>query len=526
MKKATKRKNLNSSPSPDTVRVAIYTRKSTDEGLDQEFNTLDAQRQAVEAYIQSQRGEGWIALPQQYDDGGYTGANVNRPAFQRLLTDIEAGKVDAVCVYKIDRLSRSLLDFARIIEFFEKHDVTFTAVTQQFSTANAMGKLTLNILMSFAEFERQVIAERTADKMSASRRNGLWMGGRPVLGYDIEEKRLIVNSEEAEYVRGIFRLFIETGSMVAAVTEVNRKGWTTKSWQTKGGEVREGKPFDRVSLRRLLTNPVYIGKVRSGDETFDGVHEAIVDATTWEAAQALLKSHEGNGNGVRYSDSALLKGIVKCGTCGATYSPHSAKNDNRRYRYYVCQTAQKQGAAACPKSRVPAEELDSFVVGKVMAIGRDTSVVTETLAATKIEREAELRGLRKELKRLEKEHGKLRDQKRNLVDSVANAGNGAPALLERIGEVEVEMREAATAIDEVRGRIARLEYESIDEQDLKTALASFMPIWTELFPRERARILHLLIEEVVFNARSGDVEIAFRPSGVKILVAEAEGVVA
>jgi len=236
--------NLKKSSAPDTVRVAVYTRKSTDEGLEKEFNTLDAQRQAVEAYIQSQRGEGWIALPQQYDDGGYTGANVNRPAFQRLLADFEAGKVDAVCVYKIDRLSRSLLDFARIIEFFEKQDVTFTAVTQQFSTANAIGKLTLNILMSFAEFERQVIAERTADKIAASRRNGLWMGGRPVLGYDLEDKRLVINAEEAAQVGEIFRLFIETGSMVATVTEVNRRGWTTKSWTTKGGEIREGRPFD------------------------------------------------------------------------------------------------------------------------------------------------------------------------------------------------------------------------------------------------------------------------------------------
>jgi len=377
---------------------------------------------------------------------------------------------------------------------------------------------------SFAEFERDMISLRTRDKMYASRRNGLWMGGRPVLGYDIEDIRLVVNDEEAAKVTEIFRLFIETGSMVAVVTEVDRKGWPTKSWTTKSGEVREGESFDRSSFRRLLTNPVYIGRVRSGDETFDGVHEPVIDQSTREAVQVLLKSPEGNGNGVRYSDSALLKGIINCGVCGASYSPHSAKNGNRRNRYYVCQTAQKQGAAACPKSRVAAEELESFVVEKVTAIGRDTSVVAETLVATKTEREVELRGLRKELKRLEKARGKLRDQKRNLVDSVAEAGNGAPALLERIGEVEVEMREAATAIEDVRGQIARLEHEAIDEGDLKAALASFTPIWQKLFPRERARILHLLIEEVVFNARSGNIEIAFRPGGVRALVAEAEGV--
>ena len=197
---------------------------------------------------------------------------------------------------------------------------------------------------------------------------------------------------------------------------------------------------------------MYIGKARSGYEDFEGVHEAIVDHTTWDAVQTLLNTHEGNGNVVQYSDSTLLKGIIKCGVCGATYSPHIAKNGNRRYRYYVCQTAQKQGAAGCPMSRIAAEELESFVVGKVMAIGLDTSVVAETLAATKTEKEAELRGLRKELKRLEKAHGKLRDQKRILIDSVAEAGYGAPVLLERIGEVEVSERAIRPVLETVLWR--------------------------------------------------------------------------
>lgn len=220
---------------PATTRVAIYTRKSVSEGLDMEFNTLEAQREAVEAYVRSQRGEAWTALAERYDDGGYTGANTDRPAFQRLLADIEAGKVDVVAVYKIDRLSRSLADFARLMELFERHGVTFVSVTQQFNTTSSMGRLTLNILMSFAEFERQTIAERVRDKIHASRRRGMWTGGRPVLGYDVVEKKLVVNSEESGRVLAIFQLYRDLGSLLATTHELDFRGWTTKAWTNQEG---------------------------------------------------------------------------------------------------------------------------------------------------------------------------------------------------------------------------------------------------------------------------------------------------
>ncbi len=198
-----------------TYRVAIYTRKSTDEGLEGEFNTLDAQRQAVDAYVRSQRGEGWVALPERYDDGGYSGRNTDRPAFRRLLRDVKEGKVESVAVYKIDRLSRSLADFAKIMDLFEHHGVTFVSVTQQFNTTSSMGQLMLNILMSFAEFERQTIAERTRDKMAAARRRGLWTGGQPVLGYDVRDKKLVLDEEEAEKVRTVFDRYLPRGSLLA-----------------------------------------------------------------------------------------------------------------------------------------------------------------------------------------------------------------------------------------------------------------------------------------------------------------------
>ena len=224
------------------LRCAIYTRKSTDEGLDQEFNSLDAQREAAEAFILSQRGEGLVALPERYDDGGFSGGNLDRPALERLLADIRGGAIDCVVVYKVDRLSRSLIDFARIIEVFEKHNVSFVSVTQQFNTTNSLGRLTLNILLSFAQFEREIIAERTRDKISAARRKGKWIGGRPMLGYDIDPRvsRLTVNADEALQIRTIFKLYLDYNALLPVVREIDRRGWRTKQWVTRSGVTHGG----------------------------------------------------------------------------------------------------------------------------------------------------------------------------------------------------------------------------------------------------------------------------------------------
>lgn len=222
------------------IRCAIYTRKSTEEGLEQEFNSLDAQREAGEAYIKSQQHEGWVCLPSQYDDGGYTGANMERPAIRRLLSDIEAGKVDCVVVYKVDRLSRSLLDFARIMETFERHKVSFVSVTQAFNTASSMGRLVLNVLLSFAQFEREMISERTRDKIAAARRKGKWSGGMPILGYIVAKTKLVVDETEAERVRQIFQLYLEQQAMLPVVRELDRRGWLTKQWTTKKGFAAAG----------------------------------------------------------------------------------------------------------------------------------------------------------------------------------------------------------------------------------------------------------------------------------------------
>ena len=276
-------------PSAARLRCAIYTRKSTEEGLDQEFNSLDAQREAAEAFIQSQRREGWIALPEFYDDGGFTGGNMDRPALTRLLHAVEEGELDCVVVYKVDRLSRSLLDFTRMLSLFEKHKVSFVAVTQQFNTSTSLGRLTLNILLSFAQFERELIGERTRDKMSAARRKGKWGGGYPVLGYDIQPGggRLVVNEEEAEQVRAIFALFEESRSLLLTLAEIEQS-WRLKSWTRKTGHFRPGGPFALNSLRRLLTNILYTGAIRHKGQPYPGEHAAILAPGVWDRVQSLI----------------------------------------------------------------------------------------------------------------------------------------------------------------------------------------------------------------------------------------------
>ena len=306
-------------PVRPTVRCAVYTRKSTEEGLDQEFNSLDAQREAAEAYIQSQAAQGWACLPQRYDDGGFTGGSIDRPALRRLLADLEAGQVDAVVVYKVDRLSRSLLDFAKMMETFEKHQVAFVSVTQQFNTATSMGRLVLNVLLSFAQFEREIIAERTRDKIAAARRKRKWSGGMPLLGYDVDprQSKLMVNPKEAFRVRAIFGLYLKHQALRRVVEELARRGWRNKRWLTRKGRRRGGRPFTKTSLYQLLTNVTYTGKLRYKQEVHPGEHAALVEEAVWQQVQAVLRRN-GRGRGLGHSRSgAWLGGCCAAGRAAA-----------------------------------------------------------------------------------------------------------------------------------------------------------------------------------------------------------------
>ena len=278
------------------LRCAIYTRKSTEEGLNQEFNSLEAQRESAEAYIASQRQLGWILVPERYDDGGYTGGNLERPALQELLRDIERSQVDCVLVYKVDRLSRSLLDFARLMEIFERHEVSLVSVTQPLNTTTSLGRLTLNILLSYAQFEREMIADRTRDKMAAARQKGKWVGGKPVLGYDVAATggKLMVNPEEASRVQAIFALYLQHRSLERVLAELQARQWTTKRWRTRDGKEHPGRLFTKPTLMRLLRNVLYIGQVSHQGQVYPGEQAAVVQKSVWTRAQELL-DQERNG---------------------------------------------------------------------------------------------------------------------------------------------------------------------------------------------------------------------------------------
>lgn len=501
-----------------TVRVAIYTRKSTDEGLDQEFNSLDAQRQSVEAYITSQRSEGWVGLTERYDDGGYTGANTDRPAFKRLLADIRAARVDVVAVYKIDRLSRSMLDFVGLMEIFRQHGVTFCSVTQQFSTTNAVGRMTLNLLATFAEFEREQISERTRDKMRAARRRGMWTGGPVPLGYDLHDKKLVVNAEEAKRVNVVFALYLELGSLTATVEELNRRGWRTKSWTTHDGKLEPGSAFTKSNLHRMLSSPLYVGLTTLGKETFPGAHEVIVERSVWDAAQ-VRRTQNGRRGGAdtRNTYGALLRGLIVCGVCGSTMIHSVSSRGTRRWSYYVCMRAEKQGAKACPKSRVSRGEIEEFVVAKIREIGRDPALVRAAIEAATRDAAAKQPELIADVRRLEQDGKRYAAERANLVEAVARGGPAADTLMRRVGELDGEINRAAQRLATARRELLVIGTHALDENDLREALAAFDPVWDELFPREKARVLALLIERIVYDARSYDVQITFRPGGVKSL---------
>ena len=360
------------------MRCAVYTRKSSEEGLDQDYNSIDAQRDAGHAYIASQRAEGWIAVADDYDDPAYSGGNMERPALRRLMMDIEAGRVDVVVIYKIDRLTRSLSDFSRMVEVFERHGVSFVSVTQQFNTTTSMGRLMLNVLLSFAQFEREVTGERIRDKITASKKKGLWMGGIPPLGYDVRERRLVPNPREAKLIRHIFQRFVEIGSSTLLVKELRLDGVTSKAWVTQDGKVREGKPIDKSLIYKLLHNRTYLGELRHREQWYPAEHPAIIDQELWDSVHGILASNDrGRGNAMRAAVPFLLKGMV-FGEDGRALSPwHTTKRNGRRYRYYIPQRDAKEYAGASKLPRLPAAELEAAVLQQLRAILRQPGMTCE-----------------------------------------------------------------------------------------------------------------------------------------------------
>ncbi len=359
------------------TRCAIYTRKSTDEGLDKEFNTLDAQRDACSSYIASQRHEGWIEVPDYYDDGGYSGGTLERPALRRLLADIQAGRVDVVVVYKIDRLSRALMDFAKLVEVFDANGTTFVSVTQSFNTTTSMGRLTLNILLSFAQFEREVIGERIRDKFAASRARGMWMGGKVPLGYRVENRKLVVVEEEAAQVRSIFERFLVLRSATRLAHELRGRGVHSKT----------GAAINKGYLYRVLANRTYLGEATHKGKVYPGEHAAILTQDLWDRAHAIMQpSPRTRANENRSQSPALLKGLL-FGLDGRALSPTHSRKGGKQYRYYVAQVVLKDEGDPHPDiiRRISAAEIEAAVLAQIRALVRQPEVIVGTLRAAREE---------------------------------------------------------------------------------------------------------------------------------------------
>jgi Site-specific recombinases, DNA invertase Pin homologs len=413
-------------------RCAIYTRKSTDEGLDQEYNSLEAQRDAALAFITSQRHEGWIATDDGYDDGGFSGGNINRPALKRLLADIEDGRIDVVVVYKIDRLSRSLADFARIVDLFDSHGVTFVSVTQQFNTTTSMGRLTLNILLSFAQFEREVTGERIRDKLAASKAKGMWMGGMPPLGYDVKDRKLVINEPEAALVRDIFTRYAEHGSAAQLVRELQIEGHTTKSWVTQGGRHRVGRVIDQQYLFSMMRCRMYLGEISNHGKSYPGQHQAIITQELWDAAHVIIDQRK-KGPRVRHTDNpALLAGLLYASDGQRMLPTFTQKKNGKRYRYYVPYLEKR------------------LAVGSILDANRRS---IGPLPAAEIE----------------------------------------AAVLAQIHQV---LQEPEMVVGVWQAGMAVQNCEGLDEPTVLVAMRQISTVWEHLFPTEKHRILRLLIERV------------------------------
>ena len=438
------------------LRCAVYTRKSSEEGLDMEFNSLDAQREACEAYVASQRPEGWVLVPDRYDDGGFSGGTLERPALQRLLADIENGRVDVIVVYKIDRLSRSLMDFARLVEVFDRKGVAFVSVTQSFNTTTSMGRLTLNILLSFAQFEREVIGERIRDKFAASRKKGMWMGGWAPLGYDIRDRKLVINETEAAIVRRIFETFAKGGSVTAIVAELTSEGFHD----------RYGHRVDKGRLYKLLNNRVYVGDAVHKGTAYPGEHEAIIPRALWDRVQAVLaESPHLRGGRTRAQTPALLKGLI-FGPDGRAMSPTHTRRGQKLYRYYVSQAVIRgRGTHPSGAGGNPTSGINNVDPGRANHIARIPAGDTEAAV---------------------------------------------------IGQLRILLQSPEIIV--ATWRAARRQAPDLTEAEVREALERFDLLWNELFPAEQARIVRLLVERV--DVGQAGIDIRLNVAGLTHLIAD------
>lgn len=494
------------------VRCAIYTRKSTENGLEQDYNTLDAQWDACESYIKSQTSRGWKTIHTHYDDGGFTGANTDRPAFNRLITDVNAGLIDTVVVYKVDRLSRSLADFANMMELFDKHGVAFVSVTQYFDTSSSIGRMTLNILITFAQFEREMISERIRDKITSSRQKGKYMGGQPILGYDVIDKKLIVNENEKYQVQKIYDFYLNNKSLREIVDLINSWGWTNKQWKTKRGHLAGGKPFNKQVLYTILKNPLYIGKIRHHDKIYEGEHEGIITLEIFEKVQSLLKKNKVNQtNTNRKRIDSMLRGILFCGSCGSRMAKSYTRKPNKKYTYYTCLNVIKNGRDKCSNKSVPATKLDEFVVSHIKEIAFNPELLNGFIEEFAKQKEMDLHEIKNELKSLTVRLASYQlERDRMALDNNMNH-------IEAITRTNEQLEKVTNRIKYLETKRNILLNTNLNAGDVTVTLNKFFPIWDTLTLNEQNRILDILFDQILWDGKSENLDFHYSPLGIKLL---------
>jgi len=489
-------------PVPSVVRCAVYTRKSTDEGLDSDFSSLDAQREACEYYIASMKAERWSLVPDRYDDGAQSGGTLDRPALKRLLADVEADRVNCVVVHRIDRLSRSLLDFGRLMELFERHGVALVSITQRLDSSSSMGRLTLNMLLSFAQFEREIIGERTRDKVRAARRRGKWTGGCLALGFDLAPggKKLAINEAEAFMVREMYRLYLEHGSLIEVARIANENGWVTKRTPTNDGRTRGGVAWSKSSVHRVLTSPAYVARQIVEGEAYATDHPAIVDEGTWNEAQRRLEANGGDHTrGERHSSDALLAGILVCAECGSAMTPSSARKGARRYNYYRCSKQAKQGRAACPAKHVSAPVIEAQFVAEIARHATNPKLVEAVVCAARDQLAERKRSLADEARSVRRA---IKDGEREIERGAADGGS-AGHLDARI----TDLRQRASALEHER---ETLDATCIEPEEIAAMLAgSFDQVWGAMTSRERRKVVATIAARIVADQPTSAPTITF-----------------
>ena len=501
-----------------TIRAVAYTRKSTNKGLDSNLTSLDVQRNLS---IQLTEAKGWKFVPTKYDDGGYSGSTLKRPALQRLLRDAEDGKFDKVVCYKYDRISRDNYESLWVEKHLERLGVEIVSVTEPIGNGDPMGRALRDMSRVFAQLEREMAAARTRDRTWAARRGGRWTGGHPQLGYDLHPDGglLLTNQEEAERVRQINRLYLRHGSLRRTCEVLQERGWTMKAWTTRNGKPTGGQPFTKASLQRLLTNVLYIGKITCGDEIHEGQHEAIVPTALFDRVQSLLdENRRTRGAATRNKHGFLLRGRVACSACGASRTANTTRKGPLAYKYYVCSSAQRHGYGTCPCPSVPAFKLEGLIINQIRAIGREQTLQDQVLEAARTHHEAAQQQLEADLSQMTKKRSTTQDEIKGLLKALADGTVTGTSIASRIAELETTLETHEHKVTDIQAQIDSHSQLRPDPTDLAKSLSVFDEIWEVLLPAEQERVIGLLVESIDYDGTM--LGINFGPAGVQLLAEE------